>query len=151
MGTYNPYFWEIPTDASSLEGVPAEKALWYETETDRERRYALQDFFNRVRPVVHDLIDAHLTERQKEILRLYFFGGKTQQDIARMLALSQSTVSRHLFGTMRKGKKVGGALGKLRKVIAKGDCTVVTSALMSLETRFAKALKKDRRHPSMGL
>lgn len=140
MTLYNPYFWEVPMDAANLEQVPTEKALWYESETDRERRYALEDFFNSVQPVVEDLIEAHLTKRQKEVLWLYFFYGKTQEDVGRLLALSQSTVSRHLFGTMRKGKKVGGALQKLRKVVANGNCTPLNNALASLAARFTKAL-----------
>ena len=46
MATFNPEFWEIPTQSKYLESYPSERALWYETEEHRERRYALQDFFH---------------------------------------------------------------------------------------------------------
>jgi DNA-binding MarR family transcriptional regulator len=140
MAAYNADFWEIPADSKYLESVPANRALWFETEEDRQRRHALDDFFRSVRPVVHRLIDSELTQRQREVLKLYYFHGKTQEDIAAILALSQSTVSRHLFGTVRNGKKVGGAISKLRKTIEKKANRDVHEALDALQACFAKAV-----------
>ncbi|MFA6244992.1 MAG: sigma-70 family RNA polymerase sigma factor [Candidatus Hydrogenedentales bacterium] len=136
MARFNVEFWEIPTSAAYLDGIPAERALWFETAEDRERRYALQDFFQSVLPVVQELIDAQLTERQKEVLKLYYFCNKTQEDIAEMLGLTQSTVSRHLFGTARNGKKVGGAVAKLQKAVEKCAGSEVDQALAALKIRF---------------
>ena len=138
MSGFNSDFWEIPTSSKYLENVPAECNLWFETEQDRERRYALQDFFQSVLPAVSGLIDTHLTDRQRDILRLYYFKGMTQVEIAEELALTQSTVSRHLFGTTRGGKKVGGAIAKLRKVLEKSDYQEVSHALKALERRMAQ-------------
>ncbi len=138
MSGFNADFWEIPTSSRYLENVPAERNLWFETEQDRERRYALQDFFQGVMPAVNTLIDSKLTPRQRDILRLYYLEGMTQVEIAESLAVTQSTVSRHLFGTRRGGKKVGGAIAKLRKLVEKNNVQAVSHALESLERRMAQ-------------
>lgn len=133
-------FWEIPIDSRLLERIPAERALWFETEEDRERRYAFEEFFGQMIPVVGEMIDGELTQRQREVVRLYYYHGKSQQDIAVILNLSQSTVSRHLFGTVRDGKKVGGAIPKLQKVIEKKGPRQVGDALGVLQARLARAV-----------
>ena len=65
--------------------------------------------------------------------------GRTLEDIAAELALTQSTVSRHLFGTTRNGKKVGGAIPKLQKAIDKGTPAAIAEALGSLRNRMDSA------------
>ena len=139
MSGFNADFWEIPTSSRYLENIPSERNLWFETEQDRERRYALQDFSRSVLPAINKLIDTRLTERQRAILRLYYFKGMTQVEIAEMLDLTQSTVSRHLFGTTRGGKKVGGAIAKLRKTLEKNGYQDVSVALKALEGRMSQA------------
>jgi predicted transcriptional regulator len=74
------------------------------------------------------------------VLQLYYFQGKTQEDIAAILNLTQSTVSRHLFGTVRGGKKVGGAIPKLRKAVDKAKDPAITQALGSLQQRLREAV-----------
>lgn len=140
MSQYNPDFWEIPTDIQTLDRVDASNALWFETEIDRERRHAMKHFFEEVTPAVHDLIDSKLTGRQREVVKLYYLYGKTQEEIAIILNLTQSTVSRHLFGTVRDGKKVGGAIPKLRKVIGKQPNPIIEKALDDLNERLAEAV-----------
>ncbi|MBN2307424.1 MAG: sigma-70 family RNA polymerase sigma factor [Candidatus Hydrogenedentes bacterium] len=140
MAQFNPDFWEVPIDSSFLENVPTEGALWFETREDRERRHAMREFFQRVLPAVEELIEAQLTGRQKEVIRLYYFQGLTQEDIAAQLELSQSTVSRHLFGTVRNGRKVGGALNKLRKAVERSTSGPLNTALSQLQERFAEAV-----------
>ncbi len=140
MASYNPDFWEVPTEFATLDRVPSTEALYYESEDDRERRYAMQHFYEEVRPSVDSFIDNCLTERQREVVKLYYFYGKTQEDIAVILQLTQSTVSRHLFGTVRGGKKVGGAIPKLRKLIDKTDDPQITQALSSLQGRLREAV-----------
>lgn len=140
MATFNPDFWEVPTDVTRLDRFAATSGLWFETETDRERRHAMRDFYQAVSPVVHTLIDSTLTGRQREVLRLYYFDGKTQEDIADQLAVSQSTVSRHLFGTVREGKRVGGAIRKLQKALDRTPQPEVSTALSTLQRRFAEAV-----------
>jgi len=140
MGQYNPDFWEIPTEAARLDRVSATRALWFETEVDRERRHAMREFYQSVGPAVSELLEKRLTKRQREILTLYYLHGKTQEDIAAILDLTQSTVSRHLFGTSRGGKKVGGAIPKLRKLIDRADNRQIQSALGTLHERMAEAV-----------
>jgi ATP/maltotriose-dependent transcriptional regulator MalT len=140
MAEYNASFWEISTDSRYLESVPANRALWFETEEDRVRRHAFQDFFRDVKPVIVEMIDAELTIRQRQIVTLYYFQGKTQEDIAAILDLSQSTVSRHLFGTVRDGRKVGGAISKLKKVLERKVPRDVDKAFEQLQTRLAEAV-----------
>ncbi len=140
MAEYNPDFWEIPTDARYLESVPANRALWFETAEDRERRYAFQDFFRSVTPTVTQIIHKELTPRQREVVTLYYFEGKTQEDIAAQLDVSQSTVSRHLFGTVRDGRKVGGAITKLKKVIERKAPKDIDLAFGQLSARLAQAV-----------
>ena len=138
MTHFNADFWEVTLDASCLESIPAERAIWFETPSDRKRRHALQDFFQEVMPAVRDIMEKELTDRQQEVLRLYYFHGYTQQDIAAALELTQSTVSRHLFGAARNGQKVGGAIPKLRKAIETRPPQEVENALAVLQARFAE-------------
>lgn len=140
MARFNPDFWEIPAGSEYLEGLPADRGLWYSTEVDQERRYAFDDFFQSVKPAVYDLIERKLTGRQKEVVKLYYLYGKTQEDIATILDLTQSTVSRHLFGTVRGGKKVGGAIPKLQKLIERDDTNTIAPALDELREKLAVAV-----------
>lgn len=137
MAEFNADFWEISLDSAYLENLPAQRALWFESENDRERRYAFGDFFEEVKPIVRGMIDSRLTKRQQEVVKLYYLYGKTQEDIAVILDLSQSTVSRHLFGTARRGRKVGGAIPKLRKVINGEKSMSIDSALSRLREKLA--------------
>ena len=139
MSQFNPLFWEVPTDISILDRVPASSALWFEDEIDQAHRHAIKEFFEDVAPAVKELIHSRLTRRQREVVELYFYYGKTQEDIAVILNLSQSTVSRHLFGTARGGKKVGGAIPKLRKAIDTGADPRILQALDYLQSRILQA------------
>lgn len=139
MSTFNPDFWEIPTDSADLDRIPAQQALYFETEEEQYRRHAFQDFFTEVRPAVKDMVGSLLTQRQREVVELYYMHQKTQEDIAVILNLSQSTVSRHLFGTVRGGKKVGGAIPKLRKAVDRDRSPLITTAYQSLQRRLEKA------------
>jgi len=138
MAKFNSDFWEVQAGPEYLASVSSERALWFETDVDRDRRHATREFFGEVMPSVTTIIDEQLTNRQREVLRLYYFEGKTQEDIAAILDLTQSTVSRHLFGTVRNGKKVGGAIPKLRKAVDRTVDPVIHGALATLQARFAQ-------------
>ena len=56
-----------------------------------------------------------LTDKQRRIVELYFYDGRSQADVAAALGVSQQTVSRQLFGVIRNGRRVGGAVRKLRQ------------------------------------
>ena len=47
---------------------------------------------------------------------MYFYEGMTQQEVAAELGVSQQAVSRQLFGVIRDGRRIGGAVARLRKL-----------------------------------
>ena len=62
------------------------------------------------------LVETRLTARQREIVELYFTDGLTQAEIAAQLGIAQQVVSKQLFGVMRDGRRVGGAVRRLRQL-----------------------------------
>ena len=68
---------------------------------------------------MNDLIRSELTARQREVVRLYYFAKLSQEEISRRLGISQQVVGQHLFGVVRGGKRVGGAIPKLKKLCEK--------------------------------
>lgn len=47
-----------------------------------------------------------LTERQQEVVQLYFYKGMTQEEIGAELGLDKSTVCRNLSGALKKSKRI---------------------------------------------
>ena len=130
QSTFNPVFWEIHFDEESLSRLSTEAALYYESQQEVQARLQRDQLIAGLMPVIRQAMGQTLTARQCEIVELYFFGGKTETEIAGLLDLSAATVSQHLFGKKRAGKWVGGAIPKLRKKLlaagvgfaaAKGD------------------------------
>jgi DNA-binding CsgD family transcriptional regulator len=69
------------------------------------------------------VVDTLLTSRQREVIRLYA-DGYTQMEIAKMLNVNQSSITKSLNGNVdyKNGKKVyGGARKKIRKIIEMDD------------------------------
>jgi DNA-binding CsgD family transcriptional regulator len=69
------------------------------------------------------VVDTLLTPRQREVIRLYA-DGYTQMEIAKMLNVNQSSITKSLNGNVdyKNGKKVyGGARKKIRKIIETDD------------------------------
>lgn len=65
------------------------------------------------------VVDTLLTSRQREVIRLYA-DGYTQMEIAKMLDVNQSSITKSLNGNVdyKNGKKIyGGARKKIRKII----------------------------------
>ena len=102
-------FWEIPVDPDVLARFPATEA---EPPRDPEKQRVLDAAVAQLRTI----IESDLTPRQREIVQMYFFDGRTEADIAKELGIAQQVVSRHLFGALRAGRRVGGAMAKLRKL-----------------------------------
>lgn len=59
-----------------------------------------------------------LTDRQRTIVEWHFFEGLSQGEIARRLGVSQQVIQKALWGDVRRGRPVGGALRRLREVLA---------------------------------
>jgi DNA-directed RNA polymerase specialized sigma24 family protein len=114
MAGYDPNFWELPFDPGELAQLPGDLFAPAEEETtgDGPRlRRAVLDELGRV-------VRTQLTSRQRQIVELYFYAGRTQEEIAGDLGISQQAVSRQLFGVVRNGRRVGGAMNRLRKIAA---------------------------------
>ncbi|MEL6345293.1 MAG: sigma-70 family RNA polymerase sigma factor [Myxococcota bacterium] len=90
-----------------LDRNATERGLWTHGEVIDERRRALHD-------AVRVAVVEALTDKQREAIELYFFEGLTQQQIAHRLGVSQQVVHRRIYGARRGGRRVGGALRKLR-------------------------------------
>ena len=119
MSKFNPDFWEIAISEESLEQFTTEDRLCYESPDEVERRYQREDRAKALWPIVRAIMDEALTSRQREVVHLYFFEGLNQREIAEKLGISQQSVSEHLYGQMRNGHAIGGALRKLRKACVK--------------------------------
>ena len=117
MSKFDHRFWEISVPQAQLESALQEQDfiaqfLDYVTEEDRDRADADRaELLRQIRAI----IDSKLTRRQQQILDLHFFQGKSQQEIAAELGIAQQVVSKQLYGAMRAGEKIGGAMRKIRK------------------------------------
>jgi RNA polymerase sigma factor (sigma-70 family) len=85
-------------------------AAMADDDLDDDRR-ALRD---EMLSLLATLVATGLTERQRQIVELYFTDGCTQAEIGERLGISQQVVSRQLFGVVREGKRIGGAIRRLR-------------------------------------
>jgi RNA polymerase sigma factor (sigma-70 family) len=106
-------FWELPVDPATLEELadaPPGSETPRSSEAEEARREAIA--------MLGVLITTALTTRQRRLIELYYFQRKTQAEIARELGVSQQAVSRQLFGVLRRGRRVGGAIQRLRKACA---------------------------------
>ncbi|MEE2675133.1 MAG: sigma-70 family RNA polymerase sigma factor [Myxococcota bacterium] len=110
---------EKPVDPAKLDRVASDRGLWRGAHGDEDEQ-GVDDKAELRRQAVALLalvIQTQLSSRQREIVNLYFYGGKTQAEIAEILGISQQVISKQLFGVMRKGKRVGGAIRKLEKLL----------------------------------
>ncbi len=119
MASLNPYFWEIPIASDKLAEFDNRSGLWYETDEERESRWSREYVQTQIMTKVMDIISSELTSKQQQAVILYFFGRKTQEEIGQIMGIPHQVVSQHLYGITRNGKKVGGAIAKIRKACEK--------------------------------
>ncbi len=114
MPGYDAHFWELPFDPGILAEIPADVLAPVDedvsSEAARLRHAVLEE--------LGEVVRTRLTSRQRQIVELYFYVGRTQVEIADELGISQQAVSRQLFGVVRNGRRIGGALNRLRKIAA---------------------------------
>ena len=119
MSKFNPDFWEVTLSEAGWDRFSDRDHPFYEADDEREERHQRDDRARHLRCALEAVINDVLTDRQCEVVMLYFFEELNQREIAERLDVSQQVVSEHLYGKRRNGKVVGGALRKLRKVCAK--------------------------------
>ena len=113
---FDPFFWEVSVERETLEGFRNEDRLWNESREEREIRYRSEDRVTDWMEEIKRIIERELTQRQREAATLYFFHRKTQEEVARILGISRRVVGQHLFGIRRNGRRIGGAIKKIRKI-----------------------------------
>ena len=115
MARFNPDFWEIPVDFDKLTEFDARRALLYETDEERESRWMREYRQEQLMPRLMEIIENELTPKQRQAVMLYFFAQKTQEEIGRIMGIPHQVVSQHIYGIRRNGKKIGGAIARIRK------------------------------------
>lgn len=73
---------------------------------------------------VMSIIDHCLTEKQREVMRMTYIEGKTQNEISNELGKHQTTIHKILQGNIdynNQKKRYGGALKKIRKLCANNE------------------------------
>ena len=108
---------EISLDYEQWRSIAETRLPWYEynhSSGDRNRMNAIRGI---VVPHIWEIISSGLSDRQKEVMTMYFLFQLNQVSIAKELGISQPTVSQHLNGKRRNGKKVGGSIKKIVKLI----------------------------------
>lgn len=113
---YNPDFWEICLDPRDLDQYANESGIWYESPEERQERLLRDACREQVLQSIMTIIGEALTERQRQVLILYYLHQKTQEEVARIMGISRRVVSQHLFGIYRNGRRIDGAIKKIRKL-----------------------------------
>ncbi|MBB6214975.1 RNA polymerase sigma factor (sigma-70 family) [Anaerosolibacter carboniphilus] len=65
-----------------------------------------QSQIKKLKKILQKAIEMELTEKQKQILLMYYYENKNQRQIAEELSMNQSNVSRNLRQAERKLKKI---------------------------------------------
>ena len=115
---FNPDFWEVTLSDAGWRRFTTQDHPYFESDEDLDDRHARDEHARAMRRELETVIAEVLTDRQREVVELYFFAEMNQRQIGEQLGISQQAVSEHLYGKQRGGKAVGGALRKLRKVCA---------------------------------
>jgi len=118
MAKFNPDFWETTLASEAWQRFAVEDALWHQEPSDVAARHRRAERASALWPELRAIIDEVLTDRQREVVTLHFLEALNQRQIAETLGVSQQSVSEHLYGKVRNGRAVGGAIRKLRKACA---------------------------------
>lgn len=95
---------------ADLDRLDARRALYPSGDDDHAR--------DALHAAVRDAVASALTDKQREVVEACFFEGLSQGEIARRLGITQQVVDKRLFGANRGGRRVGGAMARLREVLA---------------------------------
>ena len=109
------------TFTAEIDRVPHGCGLWQRSEPRSPAREALFE-------MLREAIETALTEKQRRAVRLFFFEGLSQGEIAQREGVTQQVIQRRLYGARRGDRVVGGALPRLRRALDPGHlCALFTS------------------------
>ena len=103
----------------NVQRFSTEDHLYFEEPGEAEARHARAERARALFATMREIIEEDLTPRQREVVYLYFFDGLNQREISEKLGVSQQSVGERLYGKVRDGRAVGGAIRKLRKACAR--------------------------------
>ncbi|TNE46276.1 MAG: sigma-70 family RNA polymerase sigma factor [Deltaproteobacteria bacterium] len=106
--------------SEKLDLYASSRGLWGATptaDTVGGQDPSQESFGDKLTQALHHAVESVLTDKQREAIFLFFFEGLSQGDIARRLGISQQVVQKRIYGTVRNGQRVGGALRKLHDAL----------------------------------
>ena len=115
---YQVYFLETVYSHDMMESFSNEESIHSRLNPFRYNE-DLMELEDQLKIEFWRVVDTLLTPRQKEVIRLYA-DGYTQMEIAKMLNVNQSSITKSLNGNVdykNKRKSYGGARRKIRKII----------------------------------
>ena len=107
---------EMLTEVADADGIGAQLNPWGYNEELLDLKEQLRKEFWRV-------VNTQLTKRQKDVISLYF-DGYTQTEIAKILGVNQSSITKSINGNCdyKNGRKYyGGSKRKIQKIIEGDD------------------------------
>jgi DNA-directed RNA polymerase specialized sigma24 family protein len=114
--------WKMHTESWEGEARPRREVLWSDFDTLSDEQLLWFDgkasTCEHALSLVRQAVREALSPKQREVVEAYFFEGLSQGQIARRLGIRQQVVHKCLYGVQRGGKRVGGALRRLREVLA---------------------------------
>ena len=109
----------IHLDSDHWNNLDAKHRNWSEYNDNSEQMWQREALTKTIIENIKIKILPGLTSRQQQVIQLYFVYQLRQVQIAKVLGISQPTVSQHISGKKRNGKKIGGSIHKIRKTILK--------------------------------
>jgi RNA polymerase sigma factor (sigma-70 family) len=119
MPNFVPRFYEILLDNDELDKLSYECLFSYQSQEDPKTQLHRESKRKEILTLVLDIIESELTQRQRDCIKLYFLQEKTQAEVGEILGISRRVVSQHIYGIRRDGKRIGGAIKKIRKACKK--------------------------------
>ena len=101
MSRFDYKFKEVPFDPSLIE-IMFPVPPWPEAALEKRRKLEREDYLKVKMQEVRRVMNRHLTPRQKECLTLHYLRGYSQERIAELLQIHQTTVSQHIRYALKK-------------------------------------------------
>ncbi|MEI8352060.1 MAG: sigma-70 family RNA polymerase sigma factor [bacterium] len=107
MNTHNDVSWrEVQFEPHQWANIPQSAGLWSNPPSDQAAELRLRTE-EEIALILHAVMVTALTQRQRQIMELYYLEDRTQVEIATALGISQATISQHLTGKRRGRTRVG--------------------------------------------